>query len=152
LGIELLTLTSRLAQRGPQAGRAVAGQPYETGLLVEGPADGLADPEGCVRGELEASAPVELVDGMLEAEVALLDEVEEIHPLGEGVAPCDGDHQAKVGPDEPVLGTVGSGDGSLEVGGGFASVDAGGCLAAGLDLARQLLLLISGEERNLADL
>ena len=39
--------------------------------------DGLADPPGGVGGELEALAPVELLDRVHQAEVALLDEVEE---------------------------------------------------------------------------
>jgi hypothetical protein len=76
----------------------------EAGLLVERTADGLADPEGGVGGELEATAPVELVDGVLEAQVALLDEVEEIHALGQGVAAGDAHHEAQVGADEAVLG------------------------------------------------
>jgi hypothetical protein len=71
-------------QRGAQAGRTVARQTHEAGLLIERPADGLADPEGGVGGELEALAPVELVDGVLEAQVALLDEVEELHAGGRG--------------------------------------------------------------------
>ena len=100
------------AQGGPQAGRAVAGEADEAGLLVEGPADGLADPEGGVGGELEALAPVELVDGVLEAEVALLDEVQELHAGGQGVAAGDADDEAEVGPDEPVLGGGGGVDGA----------------------------------------
>ena len=41
--------------------------------------DRLTDPPGGVRGELEALAPVELLDRVDEAEVALLDQVEERH-------------------------------------------------------------------------
>ena len=37
--------------------------------------DGLTDPPCCVRGEFEALTPVELFDGVHEAEVPLLDEV-----------------------------------------------------------------------------
>ncbi len=97
-----------LAQGGPEAGRAVAGEADQAGLLVEGPADGLADPEGGVGGELEALAPVELVDGVLEAEVALLDEVEQLHARGQGVAAGDAHDEAQVGPDEAVLGRGGA--------------------------------------------
>ena len=104
LGVELLALGAGGAEGGPEAGRAVAGEADEAGLLVEGPADGLADPEGGVGGELEALAPVELVDGVLEAEVALLDQVEELHARGQRVAAGDADDEAQVGPDEPVLG------------------------------------------------
>ena len=39
--------------------------------------DGLADPPGGVRGELEPLAPVELLDGVHQAEVALLDQVQQ---------------------------------------------------------------------------
>jgi hypothetical protein len=39
--------------------------------------DRLSDPPGCIGGELEALAPVELLDGVHQAEVALLDEVQE---------------------------------------------------------------------------
>ena len=106
LVVELVAVAGHLAQRGAQAGRAVAGQADEAGLLVERPADGLADPERGVGGELEALAPVELVDGVLEAEVALLDEVEQLHARGQGVAAGDADDEAEVGPDEAVLGGV----------------------------------------------
>src|SRR4051794_15352422 len=41
------------------------------------PGDRLADPPGGVGGELEALAPVELLDRVHQAEVALLDEVEQ---------------------------------------------------------------------------
>ena len=94
LVVELVTVARDLAQRGAEAGRAVAGEADEAGLLVEGPADGLADPERGVGGELEALAPVELVDGVLEAEVALLDQVEELHGVGEGVAAGDATRRA----------------------------------------------------------
>src|SRR3546814_13136540 len=67
-------------------GGAVTGQADEGGLLVERTPDGLADPDRGVRGELEALAPVALVDRVLEAEVALLHEVEELHARGKGVA------------------------------------------------------------------
>jgi hypothetical protein len=80
--VERLAVAAGLTQRGAQAGRTVAGDTDEAGLLVERTADGLADPEGGVGRELEATAPVELVDRVLEAEVALLDEVEQVHALG----------------------------------------------------------------------
>ncbi len=57
--------------------------------------DGLADPPCCIRGELEAFTPVELFDGVHEAEVSFLDEIEE----GKTrclVLLCDGDHEAQV--------------------------------------------------------
>ena len=106
LVVELVAVARHLSKRGAEAGRPVTGQADEARLLVERPADRLADPERGVRGELEALAPVELVDCVLEAEVALLDEVEEIHAGGKGVAAGDAHDEAEVRPDEPVLGGV----------------------------------------------
>ena len=151
-GVELLALRAGLAQRGPQAGRPVARDADEAGLLVEGPADGLADPEGGVGGELEAPAPVELVDGVLEAEVALLDQVQEVHAGRQGVPAGDADDEAEVGPDEPVLGVRGGRDGLAQLRALLAGLEPALGLAAGFDHAGQLLLLVSGEERDLADL
>ena len=151
LGVERLAVAGGLAQRGTQAGRAVARDADEAGLLVEGPADGLADPERGVGGELEATAPVELVDGVLEAEVALLDEVEQVHALGQGVAAGDGHDQAQVGADEAVLGVGGGRHLGLEVGAALAVGEPLGGLAAGFDDARQLALVLGGEEGDLAD-
>ncbi len=105
--VERLAVARGLTQGRTEAGRAVTRDADEAGLLVECPADGLADPEGGVGRELEATAPVELVDGVLEAEVALLDEVEQVHALGEGVAASDADHESEVGADEPILGVGG---------------------------------------------
>ena len=118
LVVELVAVAGHLAQGGAEAGRAVAGEADQAGLLVERPADGLADPEGGVGGELEALAPVELVDGVLEAEVALLDEVEQLHAGGQGVAAGDAHDEAEVGPDEPVLGPGGGAVEAAVLGGG----------------------------------
>ena len=74
-------------------------------LVGDGPGDGLADPPGGVGGELEALRVVELVDRPHEAEVALLDQVEEGQATV-AVALGDGDHQAQVGFDELVLGLL----------------------------------------------
>src|SRR4051812_33926362 len=105
--VEGLAIAAGLAQRSAEAGRAVAGNADQARLLVEGTANGLADPERCVGGELEATTPVELVDSVLEAEVAFLDEVEQVHALGEGIPAGDADHEAKVGADEAILGLGG---------------------------------------------
>ena len=149
--VERLAVARCLAQRGAQAGRTIAGDADEAGLLVERPADGLADPERGVGGELEATAPVELVDGVLEAEVALLDEVEQVHALGERVAAGDGDHEAQVGADEAILGVGGGSDGGLQRGALLAVGEAFGGIAAGFDDARELALFLSVEEGHLAD-
>ncbi len=149
--VERLAVARRLAQRSTKAGRAVAGDADEAGLLVEGTADGLADPEGGVGGELEATAPVELVDGVLEAEVALLDEVEQIHALGKGIAAGDTDHEAQVGADEPILGLGGGRHLVLEGHALLARGELLGGFATGLDDARQLTFVFGGEQSHLAD-
>ena len=64
--------------------------------------DGLADPPGCVGGELEALAPVELLDRVHEAKVAFLDEVEQ-RETRRLVLLCDGHHETKVGLHERAL-------------------------------------------------
>src|SRR4051812_30094360 len=124
LVVELVAVARDLPQRGTQAGRTITGKANEAGLLVERPADGLTDPEGGVGGELEALAPIELVDRVLEAEVPFLDEVEQLHAGGQGVAARDAHHEAQVGADEAVFGDGGIGDGTIDVAAGLA-----GCLA-----------------------
>src|SRR5437588_842304 len=70
-------------QPGPgllEAGEGVAGvdgQADGAARVGDAPGDGLADPPRGVGGELEALAPVELLDGVHQAQVPLLDEVEE---------------------------------------------------------------------------
>src|SRR6187549_2817586 len=133
LDVEFVAITRCGPKGGTQAGGPIAGEADQAGLLVEGPADGLADPEGGVGGELEALAPVELVDGVLEAQVALLHEVQELHGRGEGVAPSDADDQSQVGADEAVLGLGGVAHGAAEDDGSLAGVDADLGIAAGFD-------------------
>jgi len=153
--IEGLAVARCLTQRSAQAGRAVTGDTDEAGLLVERTTDGLADPEGGVGGKLEATAPVELVDRVLETEVALLDEVEQVHALGQRVSTRNGDHQPQVRADEAVLGVGGSRLFSLEVG-AAASLDVAGSeqfsgFASLFDFAGQHPLIFSSEQRHLAD-
>src|SRR3954463_6519958 len=63
----------------------------------------LREPQGRVRREAEALAPVELLRRADEAEHALLDEVVQGQPMA--LVPAgDGDDEAQVGIDEPVLG------------------------------------------------
>src|SRR5690606_31031484 len=146
LVVELVAVARHLAEGGTQARRPVAGQAHQAGLLVERPADGLADPEGGVGGELEALAPVELVDGVLEAEVALLDEVEQLHGGGQRVPASDAHHQAEVGPDEAILGRGGRSDRLAELAPALARVEARLGVAPTLDRLRQLALLVGGEK------
>ena len=67
-------------------------------LVGDGPGDRLADPPGGVGRELVALAVVELLDGADEAEVALLDEVEE-RQAATDVALGDRDDETQVGLD-----------------------------------------------------
>ena len=60
----------------------VDGQADRPTRVGDAAGDGLADPPRGVGRELEALAPVELLDGVHEAEVPLLDEVEEREPGG----------------------------------------------------------------------
>ena len=98
LGLGHLEVGGELGQRGRaaelglepaprllEAGQRVAGVHGEADRAArvgDAAGDGLADPPRGVRGELEALAPVELLDGVDEAEVALLDEVEQRQARG----------------------------------------------------------------------
>ena len=121
----------------------------------DAPLDRLADPPGRVGRELEAFAPVELVDGAEQAEVSLLHEVEELKP-GPLVALGDRHDEAQVRLDERVacrISVAGSADQlaascrpRLVV---RAEVLARVC--ASFDALRQVHLVVSGQERTTAD-
>jgi hypothetical protein len=98
-------------------------------LVRDAALHGLADPPGCVRRELEALAPVELLDGADEADDALLDQVEEREPVAL-VALRDRDDQPQVRVDHLLL--------RVHV--------------AALDALGELDLLLLGQERIAADL
>src|SRR5829696_1578626 len=98
------------------------------GLVGERAGDRLADPPRRVGGELEALAVVELLRGAHQAERALLDEVQERQALV-AVVLGDRDDQAQVGLDHLLL--------RVEV--------------AALDPAREVDLLLGGEQADLAD-
>ena len=130
------------------------------GLVGDGAGDGLADPPGGVGGELIALGVVELLHRLDEAQVALLDQIQEQHaaahiPLG------DGHHQTEVGLGQLLLGLAALLDvlfqlGQLVVGDGLAVfgglVDAllGG--ASGGHGGGQHHLLVSAQQRHTADL
>ncbi len=76
------------------------------GLVGDGAGDGLANPPGGVGRELVAAAVLELVDRLHQADVAFLNEVEELQ-AAVGVLLGDGDHQAQVGFDQLALGVLG---------------------------------------------
>ena len=61
---------------------------------------GLADPPRRVRRKPVPEPPVVALDGLHQADVALLDQVEE-RQAAAGVAPCDRHHEAQVGLDQP---------------------------------------------------
>ena len=63
------------------------------GLIGDGAGDGLANPPGGVGGELVAAAVLEFVDGLHQADVALLNQVEELQ-AAVGVLFGDRDDQA----------------------------------------------------------
>ncbi len=71
-----LELGAHLEQRGEHVA-GVHGQTDDASRVGDAALDRLADPPGGVRRELEALAPVELVDRVDEAEVALLHDVEQ---------------------------------------------------------------------------
>ena len=77
-------------------------------LVRDGAGDGLTDPPGGVGGELVAALVLELVHGLHEADVAFLDEVQELE-AAVGVLLGDADHEAQVGADELLLGAHGGG-------------------------------------------
>ena len=125
------------------------------GLVRDGAGDGLTDPPGGVGREFVTATVLELVDRLHEADVALLNEVEELQ-AAVGVLLRDGDDEAKVGFDELALGALGVhvaldhlALGALEVGDGDAGVgfDALEVGAAVLLLALVLLAQLFGLAR-----
>src|SRR5579883_580331 len=119
--------------------------------------DGLADPPGGVGRELEALAPVELLDGVHEAEVPLLDQVEQ-GQAGRLVLLGDGDDQAEVGLHEGLLGLLTGEHGSPELPPLAARQALRSLLelllgrAASLDGLGKPDLVVLGEQRVLADI
>jgi len=76
-------------------------------VVCDGAADGLPDPPGGIRAELETEPVVELSDGPHQAEVALLDQIEERHSSPE-VLLGDAHDESEVGLDQLPLGRVGA--------------------------------------------
>jgi hypothetical protein len=72
-------------------------------LIRDGAGDRLPNPPGGVGGELVAAPVLELLDRLHQADVALLDEVEELQ-AAVGVLLGDRDHEAEVGLDQLGLG------------------------------------------------
>ena len=131
-----------------------------TGLVGDGARNGLTDPPRGVRGELEALLVVELLDGADQAEVALLDQVQEQHAAPD-VALGDGNDQTQVCTDERLLGLktnvldtsqathLGTRELDLARIGGLEFLSG---LETGLDLHGQVDLFGCGQQVDLTDL
>src|SRR5690606_36927635 len=127
------------------------------GLVGDGAVDRLPDPPRGVRGELVATAVLELLDRADEALVALLDEVEEAHAAAV-VLLSDGHDEAEVRLDEVTARQLAVLDDALlapelalvEVLAELLDVILGGL--ALLDAAGEVDLLLQGEELDPADL
>ena len=127
-------------------------------LVGHGPGDRLPDPPGRVGRELVTLGVVELFDRTDQAEVALLDQVQERHAAA-GVALRQRHHQPQVRLEQVVLGPVAVAADPRHVAalrGSFSPTL--GDLAqlrgveAGLDPLRQFDFLLGVEQRDLADL
>ena len=80
------------------------GQANRPSLIGDRATDGLLDPPGCVRGQFEALGVVEFLDSAHQADVALLDQVEQWHARGCAVGTRNRHHEPKVALDELLLG------------------------------------------------
>src|SRR5207342_2298760 len=87
----------------------VGGHPDRAGRVGDRSADRLADPPGRIGRELEAAPVIELLDRPHEADVALLDEVEDADPA-RLVAARDRDDEPQVRLDEASSSGVALGD------------------------------------------
>ena len=79
------------------------GEADRTPLVGERSRDRLPDPPGSVGRQLVAHRPVELLDGSDQAQIALLDQVEQWH-AGLGVVAGDRHHEPEVAFDQLALG------------------------------------------------
>src|SRR5262249_8656521 len=71
-------------------------------LISNGSANCLSNPPRGISGKLVAATIVELVHCLHEADLSLLDQIEELQPAV-AIILCDGHHEAKVGFDELVF-------------------------------------------------
>ena len=131
-----------------------------TRLIGDGAGDGLTDPPGGVGGELIALGVVELLHGLDQAQIALLDQIQKQHTAAH-IALGDGHHQTQIGLGQLLLGLLAGLDllfqlGHLRLRDGLAvrlglrHTRLG--LAAGGHNGGQLHLLIGGQQGHLADL
>ena len=101
--LELQTGASLLESSEGVAG--VHREPDRPAGVGDATGDRLTDPPGGVGGELEALAPVELLDGVHQAKVALLDQVEE-RQARRLILLGDRDDESEVGLHEGALGLL----------------------------------------------
>ena len=131
------------------------GQPDHACRVRDAALDRLADPPRRVGRELEALAPVELVDGVDEAEVALLHDVEQRQTRAL-VLLRDRDDEPQVRVHELAVRLLALTDGTTELAplGGrelLRGLELGARLDAGLDRLREPDLVVLGEEVVAAD-
>ena len=135
----------------------VDGQPDGARLVGHRPADRLPDPPGGVGRELEALGVVELLDRTDQAQVALLDQVQERHAVA-GVALGQRHDQAQVGAQQVVLGPLAVAHHARAGRACAAAVKSFGWpeqvrgVEPGLDALGQLDLVGGGQQGDLADL
>ena len=128
LAVELLRELAARAQQPAHLLGDVHGQPDRPALVGERAGDRLADPPGRVRRKLVAHLVVELLDRADQAEVALLDQVEQ-RDAGLRVVARDRHDEPEVRLDQPPL----------------------RLLVAGVLAPRELALLGAGQQRAAAD-
>ena len=149
--VEVLTIARRLTKCSAQACRTVTRNTNEAGLLVECTTNCLTNPERCVGGELKSTAPVELVDSVLEAEVSFLNEVEKVHALWQWVTASNRYNESQVGANEVVF-RYSSGLHVFAYSGGlFASFVQGSSFAAFFNGFREGAFIFGSEEGYFAD-
>ena len=156
-GTAVLQLEARagLLQPGERVA-GVDGQADRAAGVGDAAGDRLADPPRGVRGELEALAPVELLDGVHQAEVALLDQVEQ-RQAGRLVLLGDRHDEAQVRLHELALGLLALAGGAAQLallgGGQFLAgrIEFGEGLVAGFDRLRQSHLVVFREQCVLPD-
>ncbi len=123
--------------------------PQHARFLRDSAGESLPDPPGGVGGEFEALAPVELLDGADEAEVALLDEIAHLEPRGARILAGIGHDEPQVGGDEPLTRPVSGDDvaaGQGGIGRGQLFFESGACCLPGLHGLGQLDFLFCGEQ------
>ena len=82
------------------------GNANSPGLVRDSPCNGLPDPPGRISRELIAAAVLELIYGLHQADVTLLNQIEKLQ-AAIGVLLGDGDHQAQIGFNQLALSLLG---------------------------------------------